>query len=146
MARESDIRTRIVKEIKRRGGRPIKYYGCVYTEAGVSDLLVCYRGLFLVIETKVPGETVTPKQEAFIASVHQSGGWGGQACSVEEALAYLDEIDERVSSLLNVAECLVMEADGIGCDRGNPNGAGDECDHCMYLGMAATIKKCLTSV
>lgn len=106
MARESDIRTKIVKALKNRGARPIKYYGCVYTEAGVSDLLVCYRGLFLVIETKVPGETVTPKQEAFIASVHQSGGWGGQACSVEEALAYLDEIDTVMGRLGTTREIL----------------------------------------
>ena len=93
MARESDIRAKIVKALKNRGARPIKYYGCVYTEAGVSDLLVCYRGLCLVIETKVPGEHTTPKQDAFIESIHQSEGWGGPASSVAEALEYLDEID-----------------------------------------------------
>lgn len=93
MARESDIRAKIVKALKDRGARPIKYYGCVYTEAGVSDLLVCYRGLFLVIETKKPGESTTVKQDAFIESIHRSEGFGGPASSVDEALEYLDEID-----------------------------------------------------
>lgn len=106
MVRESDIRSKIVKALKNRGARPIKYYGCVYTEAGVSDLLVCYRGLFLVIETKVPGEHTTPKQDAFIASVHQSEGWGGPASSVEEALAYLDEIDSIMGKLGTLREIL----------------------------------------
>ena len=104
--RESKIRAKIVKELKNRGARPVKYYGCVYTEAGVSDLLVCYRGLFLVIETKVPGEVPTVKQKAFIASVHQSEGWGGPASSVEEALAYLDEIDSTMGRLGTTREIL----------------------------------------
>lgn len=106
MAKESEIRAKIVKALKNRGARPIKYYGCVYTEAGVSDLLVCYRGLFLVIETKVPGEVPTVKQKAFIASVHQSEGWGGPACSVEEALEYLDEIDTVMGRLGTTREIL----------------------------------------
>lgn len=141
MARESDIRTRIVKEIKRRGGRPIKYHGSCYSEAGVPDLLVCYKGFFVFIETKKPGEQPTPKQVAVIQELERSRGTGGIAESVEDAMSILDRIDERVSRLLDVAECLVMEADGMGCDRGNPNGGGDECAHCMYLGMAATIKQ-----
>lgn len=106
MAKESEIRAKIVKAIKARGGRPVKYYGCVYTEAGVSDLLVCYRGLFLVIETKVPGEVPTVKQDAFIDSVHQSEGFGGPACSVEDALAYLDEIDSTMGKLGTLREIL----------------------------------------
>lgn len=106
MARESDIRTKIVKALKNRGARPIKYYGCVYTEAGVSDLLVCYRGLFLVIETKVPGEVPTVKQKAFIDSVHQSEGFGGPASSVAEAIEYLDEIDTVMGRLGTTREIL----------------------------------------
>lgn len=141
MARESDIRTKIVKEIKRRGGRPIKYHGSCYSEAGVPDLLVCYKGFFVFIETKKPGEQPTAKQVAVMQELAKSRGTGGIAESVADAMSILDRIDERVSRLLDVAECLVIEADAIGCDRGNPNGAGDECDHCMYLGMAATIKK-----
>lgn len=106
MARESDIRTKIVKALKNRGARPIKYYGCVYTEAGVSDLLVCYRGLFLVIETKKPGETTTPKQDSFIDSIRQSEGWGGPASSVAEAMEYLNEIDTLMGRLGTTREIL----------------------------------------
>lgn len=114
MAKESEIRAKIVKAIKNRGARPVKYYGCVYSEAGVSDLLVCYRGLFLVIETKVPGEQPTAKQDAFIDSVHQSEGWGGPASSVEEALEYLDEIDTVMGRLGTTREILSR---GRFCDQ-----------------------------
>lgn len=141
MARESEIRTRIVKAIKQRGGRPIKYHGSCYSEAGVPDLLVCYKGFFVFIETKRPGEQPTAKQVAVIQELAKSRGTGGIAESVADAMSILDLIDERVSSLLDVAEWLVIEADGMGCDRGNPNGGGAECDHCMYLGMADAIKK-----
>lgn len=118
MAKEREIRAKIVKALKNRGARPIKYYGCVYTEAGVSDLLVCYRGLFLVIETKVPGEVPTVKQKSFIASVHQSEGWGGPACSVEEALEYLDEIDATMGRLGTLREILSR---GRFCDSDQDN-------------------------
>lgn len=118
MAKESEIRAKIVKALKNRGARPVKYYGCVYSEAGVSDLLVCYRGLFLVIETKVPGERTTPKQDAFIDSVHQSEGWGGSASSVAEAIEYLDEIDATMGRLGTLREILSR---GRFCDSDQDN-------------------------
>lgn len=118
MAKESEIRAKIVKALKNRGARPVKYYGCVYSERGVSDLLVCYRGIYVTIETKRPGESRTPQQEAFQDSILQSEGFGGPACSVEEALAYLDEIDATMGRLGTLREILSR---GRFCDSDQDN-------------------------
>lgn len=47
------------------------------TERGVSDLLVCYRGVFIACELKAIGGTPSPQQIKFINKVRASGGVGG---------------------------------------------------------------------
>lgn len=93
MPAEVRIREQIVKAIKKRGGRPIKYYGCVFSEAGVPDLLVCYRGQFVFLEIKKPGEKATRKQLQVIDELYQAGAIGGIVMSVNAAILFLDEVD-----------------------------------------------------
>lgn len=72
----------------------IKYHGSAYTQAGVSDLLICLDGVFVAVEVKAPdnyGGSVeraveqgpTVKQRAFIERVAQAGGVSGAVASVE---------------------------------------------------------------
>lgn len=49
---------------------------------GCSDLLVCFRGKFLALEVKRPGEFETPKQAAFLERVRQAGGFARVVRSV----------------------------------------------------------------
>jgi len=106
MSLERDIRDAIVRSLRARGARPIKFYGCVYSEAGVPDLLICYRGRFIFLETKRPGEKPTPIQCNVMAELRAAGGFGGAVSSVPEALLYLDAVDSEIAYI----SCLESEA------------------------------------
>lgn len=93
MKSEAKLREDIVKAIRARGGRPIKFYGCIYSEAGMPDLLVCYHSRFIFIETKRKGETARKKQELVMESLREAGAIGGIARSVSEALVFFNKVD-----------------------------------------------------
>ena len=42
---------------------------------GVSDILICYRGTFLAVEVKLPGNKPTYLQQSFMIDVEQAGGY-----------------------------------------------------------------------
>jgi len=93
MKKESKIREEIVKAIRARGGRPIKFYGCIYSESGMPDLLVCYRSRFIFIETKQKGKEARKKQELVMQSLRNAGAIGGVVDSLKNAIIYFDEVD-----------------------------------------------------
>ena len=45
-----------------------------FGRAGVPDIVVCYRGLFLGIECKAGYNKTTPLQDREIAAIHKAGG------------------------------------------------------------------------
>ena len=80
----------------------IKYHGSQFTEAGVSDLLICLDGRFLAVEVKAPerygnsedraiSEGPTVKQLAFGSRVSAAGGTFAVCATVEGFLAVLAE-------------------------------------------------------
>lgn len=71
----------------------IKQHGGPYAQAGVSDLLICFRGKFIAVEVKSPDTNhgVTVKQQAFLETVREAGGISFVCYSVDDLLATLDE-------------------------------------------------------
>lgn len=59
------------------------------TKRGVSDLLVCYRGRFVAIETKDDTGAPSPHQLKFILKVREAGGIADVVTTVEQAFALL---------------------------------------------------------
>jgi hypothetical protein len=59
--------------------------GDPFQEAGISDLLVCHRGLFMAVEIKLPGQKASPRQSRFLRRVRAAGGIGAIVTSKEEA-------------------------------------------------------------
>jgi hypothetical protein len=51
---------------------------------GVSDILAIYKGRFIAIEVKRPGQKPTPQQEAFLEAVNEAGGLAFVATSIED--------------------------------------------------------------
>lgn len=51
---ESKIQRDIRNYLKTQGAYSVKYHGSNYTEKGVPDILCCYNGYFIAIETKRP--------------------------------------------------------------------------------------------
>ena len=89
---ESELVTKIKKALKnKRGGRWVKIHGGPYQEAGVSDIIGCYNGIFYALEVKLPGKEkkLTPIQKAFIEDINASGGKATMITSVEEALSFV---------------------------------------------------------
>lgn len=85
----------------------IKYHGSAYSEAGVSDLLLCLDGVFVAVEVKAPDNYgsveaacrrgPTAKQRVFLDRVLTAGGCAGVAASVEQFMHILIHADKRVS-------------------------------------------------
>lgn len=95
---ERDIQNRILKALRERGGWWVKFHvGPRYSTAGVPDIIGSYKGLFVGLEVKRPGNALTKLQEAthrkmllrgeaFVETVH----------SPDEAMKVLDVLDRRL--------------------------------------------------
>lgn len=75
--REKAFENKIKNYIKEHGGYVIKYWGGgIYTESGVPDLLVCYKGKFLGLEVKGDGGRPSELQKYNIKKIQDAGGIG----------------------------------------------------------------------
>lgn len=98
MAREKWIVETIIRELKARGAWWVKYHGHAGGRSGVPDLLVSYRGFFLAIEVKKPGEKQTRLQKLEQERIIASGGMSIVATSRAEVSEYLDSIDAKATA------------------------------------------------
>jgi len=90
---EGKLVRKIQDRIEQRGGRPFKIQGAdeSFQEIGIPDLLVCYHGIFLGLEVKMPGEKPSPIQRQVLKSIEAAGGVARVVCSVEEVDEILDQ-------------------------------------------------------
>lgn len=81
---------KLVQKIQRyldgEGARCFKIHGGdnPFQEAGIPDLLCCWRGLFIALEVKLPGEKPSPKQASILRQIERSGGVARVVTSVME--------------------------------------------------------------
>ena len=81
---ESKIQKDIIKYLKTVPNlKYIKKDAGAYSTSGISDLLICYRGQFIAIEVKRPGEHPTPLQLKFLNDILMAGGGNYVAYDVE---------------------------------------------------------------
>lgn len=86
----------------------VKYHGSAYTQAGVSDLLICLDGVFVAAEVKAPDnygsveaavlKGPTLKQQAFIYRVITAGGVAGVVASVDGLFDLLEQAEQVAQS------------------------------------------------
>lgn len=76
MANEKNFENRVKKFLKDNNIFYVKYLGCAFTEAGIPDLLVCYKGRFIGIELKAENGRPTDLQLYKIKKIRESGGVG----------------------------------------------------------------------
>lgn len=78
-----------------QGGRPFKIQGTEdsFQEVGVPDILACYKGRFLGLEFKQPGEHPSKRQVFVLNSIRNAGGVAEVVTSIEEVKQILDELD-----------------------------------------------------
>lgn len=75
MAAEKVFENRLKKYLKSKGAWLVKYWGGgVYTQAGIPDLLVCYKGKFIGIEVKAETGHASELQLRTIDDIKKAGG------------------------------------------------------------------------
>lgn len=84
--------------LKEKGARPFKIQGDSdsFQEVGIPDLLVCYKGRFVGLEAKMPGNKPTAKQKAVLDEIVQTGGYAIAYTTVEQVSSLLAYIDREV--------------------------------------------------
>jgi hypothetical protein len=92
--KESTLSGKLAKRVRDRGGWCRKVHGGPYG-AGWPDLIGCYRGLFLAIETKLPTtrNTVTDLQRATLDDLRKAGAVAVVISSVRQLDHVLNSID-----------------------------------------------------
>lgn len=90
--REKNIENKIKKYLRDKGAYCVKYHGNKFSQVGVADLLVCYKGRFLAIEIKNEVGKTSPLQDVNIEQVKQAGGISFIARSVDDVREVIDKI------------------------------------------------------
>lgn len=90
--REKNIENQIKKYLKSKGAYYVKYFGNSFSQVGVPDLLVCYKGRFIAIEVKNEKGKTSPLQDYNIKAIKQAGGISLVARSVEDVSKVIDNI------------------------------------------------------
>ena len=89
--KESRLQKQIKKELEQTFGEAIVVYnihGSQYQEAGIPDLLVCFKGYFVGLEIKTgSGYKASEIQKYQMKRIQNSGGIALVVESVEQALA-----------------------------------------------------------
>lgn len=65
--------------------RITKYHGNQYSETGVSDLLICFNGKFVALETKKSkNEKKRTSQDNYLREINNAGGYAFYICNIEQ--------------------------------------------------------------
>ena len=94
---EKSIVASISKALRARGAYVAKIHGSFYGSSGIPDLVCCYRGHFIGLEVKRPGNKATPIQEAQMEGIRRAEGIAVVVTDVPSALDLLDSLDRLTS-------------------------------------------------
>jgi len=86
--REAILVTKIKKALEKEGCWVLKVHGGPYQQAGVPDLIVCFKSDFIALEVKTPERrsSVTALQKATMEMIRDADGEAYVVTSVDEAL------------------------------------------------------------
>jgi len=97
---EARILREILAYLRNHNGRWVKVHGGdnPFQEVGIPDILGCYRGRAVAIEVKTPAGKLSVKQERFLDSWREAGGYTLVATTVVEVQRLIETIDEEVDT------------------------------------------------
>lgn len=93
--REKAIENKIKTYLRTKGAYVVKYHGNKFSQVGVTDLLVCYKGRFIGIEVKNETGRITELQKHNLEEIQNAGGFSMVARNVnivKELIEYLDKV------------------------------------------------------
>jgi hypothetical protein len=64
-------------------------------QVGIPDIICCYKGMFLAVETKAPGKraNTTPNQDRVIEAIQKADGWAIVVDNVDQLHAFIVAIN-----------------------------------------------------
>lgn len=96
MQPEARLIKKVQALIRQKGGRSFKIHGGdPLQEAGIPDLLVCYRGRFVGLEGKQPGAKPSRRQKQVLDEIAAAGGITAVVTTVEEVVALLAKLEKE---------------------------------------------------
>lgn len=93
MQPEARLGHKIKDAVEARGAFVFKVHGSGMMQAGLPDLIVCYKGRYIGLEVKMPGNSASKVQQLIHGRIHAAGGLAVVVYNVDEALSVLSEID-----------------------------------------------------
>lgn len=72
------------------------YKPCDVVRSGIPDWIICFYGIFVVIELKVPGNEPTSIQALTLTEIRKAGGRTAVCHSAQEVMQFLDEVMRSV--------------------------------------------------
>jgi Holliday junction resolvase len=92
MQPEARLGHKIMDALRAHGAFVFKVHGSGLMMAGLPDLIVCYRGYFIGIEVKMPGNKASARQLFVHKQIRRAGGIVVVAYS-------MDDVDEALSQV-----------------------------------------------
>ena len=89
---ETKLQKKIQKYLREIGCYEFKVHGSQYMKAGIPDIICCYKGLFIGIETKVGKNKMSKLQEEHKKEIEKAGGIHILAYSLEEVKNIFEKI------------------------------------------------------
>lgn len=90
--REKNIENKIKSYLKSKGAYYFKHHGNQFSQVGVPDIIVCYKGRFIGIEVKNETGKTSPLQDVNLKMINDAGGIGIVARCVEDVSKVIDNI------------------------------------------------------
>ena len=101
-ALEKRLDQKVKDEVLSRGGWIVKIHGSAFMPKGLPDLLICYKGRFIAIESKSAEGTASALQKATIERIKKAGGYACTSRSLKDVQEILDRIDREDESLQRI--------------------------------------------
>jgi len=91
--REANLSRKIMERLRLEGYFCFKVHGSEFMMAGLPDIIVCARGYFIGLETKLPESrtNVSPRQRLVHTQIESAGGTAKVVCSPDEAVKVVME-------------------------------------------------------
>lgn len=92
---EGKVKDGVKKFLKERGAWFFMPVSNGMGQAGIPDFIICYKGVFVAIETKAPGKlkNVTPNQERVMDEIRRNEGFAFPLDSTDDLKLLFDSID-----------------------------------------------------
>lgn len=94
---EARLQRKIQDALRAREAFVFKIHGGPTMMVGLPDLVICYRGLFIGLEVKMPGSKPTTIQKHRLRQIRRAGGLAFVVRSVPSALRALDRADRLLA-------------------------------------------------